>query len=71
MSKLEEIIEGWKNNITRDNVDVEKLSTARLTICNGCSLNMSGICNPMMGGCGCLLSAKTRSPKSKCPKGKW
>lgn len=26
---------------------------------------------PKCGGCGCFLKFKSRSPKSKCPLGKW
>ena len=50
--------------------------------CNPCPLRQGNTCSPqIMGyhvitnerksGCGCNISAKTLSPSSQCPLGKW
>jgi hypothetical protein len=59
--KLQHILEGWKNRIWK-NPHVEKVAKARLGICSGCE--HSGI---TCAKCGCVLEAKIRSMKSKCP----
>ena len=65
-SKLFEIIEGWKN-YTFPSPHVEKVARARAGICATCPSNSGKKC----GECGCPLSAKVRSLKSKCPLNKW
>lgn len=81
---LSEIYEGFKNyNFPTE--DIEKEAMRRASICSACPhanpehpfkklLDDNRI--EMIKGlgcdkCGCLLSAKTRSPLSKCPIGKW
>ena len=44
---------------------------ARQRICESCPIYDFGICNKDRGGCGCVLYAKIRVEKEKCPKGKW
>ena len=44
---------------------------ARQRICESCPIYDFGICNKDKGGCGCVLYAKIRVEKEKCPKGKW
>lgn len=39
----------------------------RLSFCNGCPSNISGVCKE----CTCVLSWKTAMPKEKCDLGKW
>lgn len=76
---MKEIIEGYVNLLTNEN---NELSEKRIIICKACELYRDGICNPkrrtrhvetnkLITGCGCVLSAKTRVPTSKCPAGKW
>jgi hypothetical protein len=65
MSKLTHILDGWKNLVWKT-PHVEKVAKARLAICTVCP--HSGI---TCGKCGCKLSAKIRSMKSKCPINKW
>ena len=43
----------------------------RQQICESCPIYDFGICNKDTGGCGCVLYAKIRVEKEKCPKGKW
>lgn len=66
MGKVNEIIEGWKN-VVFPNEEVERIAKNRAAICFICPNNVNGKCNK----CGCNLSAKIRSPKSKCPDNKW
>jgi hypothetical protein len=78
----DQIVEGFKNTII-ENEFVEKLSKERLEICKscntydktgkGCLIPMNGVpcCNKDKDGCGCVLSMKTRSPSSSCPKNYW
>ena len=44
---------------------------ARQQICESCPIYDFGLCNKDKGGCGCVLYAKIRVEKEKCPKGKW
>jgi hypothetical protein len=78
MSRLEEFIEGWTNKlIPPDELKdvINDVSEERMVICNDCpeistkhkTLRPDVHCTV----CSCTLSAKTRSLKSACPKGKW
>jgi rRNA maturation endonuclease Nob1 len=66
MSKLQEILNGWKNVIWEKS-EIEKLAMNRAVICSSCDKNVDNVCQ----SCGCPLIAKTRSEYSKCPEGKW
>lgn len=66
MSKLLNIIDGWKNVIW-ENPRIEKLAMDRAVICGDCFYNVNNTCTR----CGCPLVAKTRSEYSKCPMSKW
>mgnify|MGYP003134831212 FL=1 len=66
MSKFKEIIDGWKYTIF-PNETVEDMAIKRAEICASCEHNVNNKCTQ----CGCFLVAKTRSPKSTCPKNKW
>lgn len=66
MSKLQEILNGWKNVIW-EKPEIEKIAMDRAVICSSCDKNINNTCD----ACGCPLIAKTRSEYSKCPKGKW
>jgi hypothetical protein len=66
MSKLNNIIEGWKNVIF-PNKEVEKIAYERAIICANCDKNKLNICSE----CGCPLVAKLRSINEKCPINKW
>jgi len=66
MSKLQEILSGWKNVIW-EKPEIEKIAMDRALICSYCDKNVNSVCQ----SCGCPLVAKTRSEYSKCPEGKW
>lgn len=84
LSKLKEIVEGWKN-YTFENPIIEELAGDRAKICGECpepvegtfkvfdepNLKFKDIQGLLCNACGCPLSAKTRSPNSVCPKNKW
>jgi hypothetical protein len=86
MLKLKEIFEGW-GNVLKDKIkgvdpELKNLSKLRLLQCNDCALRNGYVCSPsrvgkhietgvMTKGCGCAIPAKTLSPNSKCPLGKW
>jgi len=86
MSKILEIVEGWAN-VVKDQFNAvdpvtKSISEKRLLECNSCSIRNGNRCDPnqqikniitekMVNGCGCNIAAKTLSPSSKCPAGKW
>lgn len=85
-TQIEQIITGWANVIKdRFNIldpEVKVLSETRLLACNECHMRTGNKCDPnKIGrheqtgldtrGCGCNISAKTLSPQSICPLGKW
>jgi len=86
MSQIREIIEGWAN-VIKDQFDAvdpvtKAISKKRLQLCNECALRQGNTCSPQIYGyhvitnerkvgCGCNISAKTLSPSSQCPLGKW
>ncbi len=66
MSKLQEILSGWKNVIW-SRPEIEKIAMDRAVVCSNCFYNVNNTCSE----CGCPLIAKTRSEYSKCPMQKW
>ena len=86
MSQIREILEGW-GNVIKDQfnaVDIvtKTISKKRLVECDPCSIRQGNTCSPQIygyhvitkerkNGCGCNISAKTLSPTSGCPLGKW
>jgi len=83
---VKEIIEGWANltldklgKLDQDTKEIAEYRLAHCTTCtmrvnNSCSRNKEGINVKTLEtkkGCGCNLSAKTLSLKSKCPLSKW
>tara|TARA_B110000211_G_C14081799_1_gene554924 strand:+ start:1946 stop:2206 length:261 start_codon:yes stop_codon:yes gene_type:complete len=86
MSQIREILEGW-GNVIKDQfnaVDIvtKTISKKRLEACDPCSIRQGNTCSPQIygyhlitnerkNGCGCNISAKTLSPTSQCPLGKW
>jgi len=66
LEKLKEIKDGWGNYVF-PNPEVEAIANQRAIICSACTENKMGIC----GKCGCVLAAKCRNLKSKCPKALW
>lgn len=67
------IISGVKNAVKK-NEKIEKVAAIRKQTCNGCFVSEYGkskFCKLKHGGCGCLLSLKTRSLEDECPIGKW
>lgn len=59
-------MEGWKN-LVWENPEVEALAKSRAEICSICPDNKNGTCKL----CGCVLAAKVRATKAKCPVLKW
>jgi hypothetical protein len=86
MSQLREIIEGWAN-VVKDQFNAvdpvtKAVSKKRLELCDPCGLRQGNTCSPQIygyhviteerkNGCGCNIAAKTLSPSSQCPLGKW
>ena len=73
IKKLAEIAEGWKNLIDL-NPKVEKIAAERLGLCISCKHNSTTPAIGMLSRCklcGCVLEAKSRSLKSKCPQDLW
>lgn len=86
MSKLKEILDGW-GNVVKDRFgvldeEIKVMAQIRLEQCDSCSMRSGNICDPkkelkhivteqLVNGCGCNISAKTLSPNSECPAGKW
>lgn len=67
MSRLSEIISGWKNYMF-PNKEVEEIAIKRMETCINCDrLKPDNRC----GICGCFMVAKVRSLKSTCPLDKW
>jgi hypothetical protein len=67
LSKILEIYTGWKNFVFRK-IEIEILYHKRIPICNSCEFySKYKICTR----CSCPGAGKARSPKSKCPLGKW
>ena len=86
MSQLREILEGW-GNVIKDQFNAvdpvtKAVSKKRLELCDPCGLRQGNVCSPQIygyhiiteerkNGCGCNIAAKTLSPSSQCPLGKW
>ena len=75
MGQVKEIFEGFKNLVFPDE-EVEALAEQRLKICFECPVRTDNKCDRdkslnRIKGCGCWLSAKTRSVGSNCPLKKW
>lgn len=68
MNKFQEITSGWLNLLLGKE---KELAESRAKICADCPISSNGFCSRELGGCGCPLKAKLRSPNSECPKGKW
>ena len=64
---ITQIVDGIKNYVLPMQ-DSEKLSEARLKVCNQCEHKTN---TNTCGLCGCLLAFKSRTLKSDCPAGKW
>ena len=81
MSKLKEIVEGWKNNLTPTQFldqQVIDVSAIRLGICATCdeySMNKKDYKSMRPDvhctNCGCTLAAKTKCLSCECPLNKW
>lgn len=70
MGQIKEIFEGWLNDLFKTE-EIENLAKKRLEICFKCPIRTDNKCDKSKGGCGCWLSAKTRSKNSSCPLKKW
>lgn len=65
---LLEIYDGWKNYVF-ENPIIEAEAKKRIALCVDCEHFKPS--NKSCGKCGCFMVAKTRSPRSSCPVGKW
>lgn len=85
-SQISQIFTGWANYIKdkfdRLSPEIKQLSESRLKSCDACHMRSGHKCDPskqgknvktgnMVNGCGCNIAAKTMSPGSSCPLGKW
>ncbi len=69
---IRQIQEGFTNltkkKLGMEQKEIELMAQKRMDICNPCEHKTPrGRC----AECGCVLSAKTRSPTSSCPINKW
>lgn len=77
MSRITEIIEGWRNHLAPPEELKELIqltSEHRLSICTPCEFNSTPnrIKNwSRCKSCGCPLLQKSKSLQSKCPVNKW
>lgn len=83
---INHIIEGWAN-VVKDKFNVldpetKDMAALRMGNCDVCYIRTNNTCDPKKSGmnlatgkiekgCGCNIAAKTMSPHSKCPLGKW
>lgn len=53
----------------------EALYNDRMTVCNGCTSNIDGMCTEPKKetgqACGCMVAVKAKIPTEDCPAGKW
>lgn len=84
MSKLGNIVEGWKR-VGIPTKESELLYGSRFKHCQSCPKNSNGeylerhpitakigkYVGAICTSCGCPLSAKLRSKNESCPEGKW
>ncbi len=84
--QLGQIADGY-TNLFRAGLDVLPLAErqayeARYALCMGCAVRVNNTCSKKrsiqhlvtgdwISGCGCNLSASTKSPSYECPAGKW
>lgn len=66
MSKIKNIIKGWKNLFIEDK-ELMPLFQSRFDICKKCKYNKLQTCLK----CGCFIPAKVRSPEENCPENFW
>ena len=84
MSKVDDIISGWRNYLKGSNPATLALAKKRATICSECPFAKHGIHTAILpdysiseiqgmycDDCGCPLSTAVRSKDYKCPKDKW
>lgn len=84
--QIGEILTGWSNVFLQEfdllNPVTKAEAERRLKICDTCPFRVNRVCskmkegkniitNEVVTGCGCNIKAKTVSPKSVCPAGKW
>ena len=69
MGKLSEIFIGWKNLVLGDPA-IKAMAKERETICAQCE-HASKKAYLHCALCGCYIPAKSRSPESMCPDGRW
>ncbi len=69
-NKVKEIAEGYFYNLIQNDV-VNEEAERRLSICNACPSKSALVGIEVCSICDCPLFAKTKSPTSECPLGKW
>jgi hypothetical protein len=73
MMSVGSIISGF-SNLVFSKPDIEAMAKKRRKFCNGCeksNFGKSRLCLKRKGGCGCVLSLKTRVPDEECPELNW
>jgi|TARA_B110000908_G_C10097121_1_gene376843 hypothetical protein len=85
-SQINQIFTGWANYVKNKfdilSPEIKVLSESRLLECDACHMRSGHQCDPRkkgkhvksgntVNGCGCNIAAKTMSPGSICPLGKW
>jgi len=73
---IKEIYEGWTNHLFSDDEYINRMSEARLHICDICPKHSKFHETPLRfddhcTDCGCTLVAKTKCLSCECPIGKW
>lgn len=67
------VVSGFSNFVF-EKEDIELIAAERRRICNVCPKSNNGNsrrCLKRKGGCGCILSLKTRVLEEECPDLKW
>lgn len=78
MSKLQQITEGWVNNLTPSQFldpQITEVANERISICEKCEFHSKNHLSIRLDAhcthCGCTLSAKTKCLTCECPIKKW
>ncbi len=75
LKKFNAIVDGWKHVLLPFTMTEAQRAIAlkRAEICSTCPINVGNICSKTKGGCGCPITAKTKSFEgdNDCPKQLW
>ena len=68
--QIKPIIQGYRNALFRDDLQVEAEALRRIEICNNCPLKKTIMGVKCCGVCGCPLAGLTRQNTKLCKKWK-